>query len=75
MKITEKIKNKFSQGFGPAWAGSKLLFLPVIALALIVALLVVLVTLAALVYYGILTTIRQSRSYLTNIRISNGWFY
>ena len=43
MKITEKIKNKFSQGFGPAWAGSKLLFLPVIALALIVALLVVLI--------------------------------
>ena len=40
-----------------------------------VAQLVVLVTLAALVYYGILTTIRQSRSYLTNIRISNGWFY
>lgn len=43
MKITEKIKNKFAQGFGPAWAGSKLLFLPVIALAVIVALLAVLI--------------------------------
>ena len=40
-----------------------------------VALLVVLVTLAALIYYGVLTTQRQSRSYLQNIRISNGWFY
>lgn len=41
-RFFENIKNKFSQGFGPAWAGSKLLFLPVIALAVIVALLVVL---------------------------------
>ena len=40
-----------------------------------IALLVVLVTLAALIYYGVLTTMRQSRSYLQNIRISNGWFY
>ena len=39
------------------------------------ALVIVLVTLAALVYYGILTAIRQSRSFLQNIRISNGWFY
>ena len=42
-KFFGKIKNGFSQGFGPAWAGSKLLFLPVIVLAIIVALLVVLI--------------------------------
>ena len=41
-RFFKNIGNKFSQGFGPAWAGSKLLFLPVIALAVIVALLVVL---------------------------------
>ena len=39
------------------------------------ALVIVLATLGALIYYGILTTIRQSRSFLQNIRISNGWFY
>ena len=40
-----------------------------------VALVIVLSTLGALIYYGVLTTIRQSRSFLQNIRISNGWFY
>lgn len=41
-RFFENIKNKFSQGFGPAWAGSKLLFLPVAVLAVVVVLLVVL---------------------------------
>ena len=42
MKFLKRIKEYFSQGFGPAWAGSKLILLPIIALAVIVILLAVL---------------------------------
>lgn len=40
-----------------------------------IALVVVLVTLGILIYYGIKQTMRESRSFLQNIHISNGWFY
>ena len=40
-----------------------------------VALVVVLITLAVLIYYGIKQTIKESRSFLQNIHISNAWFY
>ena len=66
-KFFENIKNKFSQGFGPAWAGSKLLFLPVIALALIVALLVVLMAVGKKEPYRF-----GSRSY-SDHRYNYGW--
>lgn len=40
-----------------------------------IALVVVLATLGVLIYYGIKQTMRESRSFLQNIHISNGWFY
>ena len=36
---------------------------------------IVLITLAFLIFYGIKTTIFEKRSYLQNIRLSFGWFY
>lgn len=41
MSIFKKIKKYFSQGFGPAGAGSKFVFVPIILLVVIVALLAV----------------------------------
>lgn len=66
-RFFENIGNKFSQGFGPAWAGSKLLFLPVIALAVIVALLVVLMAVGRKQPY-----VFDSRSYSEH-RYNYGW--
>ena len=66
-KVFENIKNKFSQGFGPAWAGSKLLFLPVIALSVIVVLLVVLIIVGRKDPYRF-----DSRSYSEH-RYNYGW--
>ncbi|MBQ6552970.1 MAG: family 16 glycosylhydrolase [Clostridia bacterium] len=66
-RIFENIKNKFSHGFGPAWAGSKLLFLPIIALAVIVALLVVLMIVGKKTPYQF-----DSRSYSEH-RYNPGW--
>ena len=40
-----------------------------------IALVIVLAALGVIIYYGIKQTARESRSFLQNIHISNGWFY